>query len=450
VKIIHLIGSRYFVWFSLSIIVYPEDSDQAEFYYNNNYEPYTGYGPTTGFTDKDYLLSPNAIVFGDRDFDEPGDIGEINDDPEPVPQCDPAIKPWQQVTLPTSCRGVTPITNSSPFFDVLINGKDPAPEGLLRPVGCDLIRGYKVERKDFNLGNVLYGPYGFEVKIYEYDDYYGFKSNYPVMHVFAKGGSQDVIGNLYMYYFPEGDPLYPKGVTSDMWLSQPSGGDISHMSFYYCIPKPEPDINIKKYVFLGSYNEDGSEMWQHISDNTSKELLDGVDGSITPKFKIVVTNTGNVDLVNVVVTDNILDLNPNDDDTMDWVIVSLPKNSPPMEKEITPDQWWAEQLSTEDVVIELCNSAEHTHPNYIYSEWVPTGPQSLPIYFYHTEKILKNETIGLCVKVYLKNEADDRYNGSKFVLKSYFEAVQTTNGIIIDNWKNDLDKLGITDKSWLP
>ncbi|MGM0421221.1 MAG: hypothetical protein ACQEQG_09515, partial [Bacillota bacterium] len=109
------------------------------------------------------------------------------------------------------------------------NFPDPNAELLDRPDGYELMH-FKIDGDQDSIfdGQTFYDN-GFEVTIYKQEIdgkfYFGFESNYPVMHVYAKGGSSG--GNLYSYY-----PEYPNGVTADSGLSQP-GGDWSHISFYY-------------------------------------------------------------------------------------------------------------------------------------------------------------------------------------------------------------------------
>jgi LPXTG-motif cell wall-anchored protein len=162
---------------------------------------------------------------------------------------------------PNLCTGplVSPVTGDSvPQYFAGWTQPNPNPIHLPKPEGCTLIR-FKVDRNQYQIpnGTTYTNTDGFAVTIYKKQVsgkyYFAFVSNYPVFHVYAKGGNQG--GNLYSYY-----PTYQSGVYSDCGLSQP-GGNWSHIAFYYCRPAPPPPppetVSLVVYKF-NDVNEDGS------------------------------------------------------------------------------------------------------------------------------------------------------------------------------------------------
>ena len=114
---------------------------------------------------------------------------------------------------------------------------DPNPAMLESPDECQLIYlKLEVDDSDITNSQEFTATDGFRVTIYkgmddENDIVFAFDSNYPIFHVFAKGGPDE--GNLYSYY-----PTYPNGVYNDCGLKQSDQGGWSHIAFYYCVPQP--------------------------------------------------------------------------------------------------------------------------------------------------------------------------------------------------------------------
>lgn len=409
-------------------------SDAAYFYFNNpSQNPSPSSGQTVGFTDKDYSVAGPEITFGSFTPPDPGNGsgngGNDNGGGEGPTGCNPAdFSTWPERNLisespPLSGRDILPYY----FSDGGLPAGDPHPNELVFPEGCTVVYYSKQDQTDIGSSSGITIKFVLENGMWVQADsvnqaslnFYqaanGYASfgteNKDVFHAYAKGGPG---GHLYSY---------PNGVGSDCWLTQPRNnyntGSISHLSIYYCEKPAKPDISIKKYVFLGDYDNNENPIWLHITDGFEMELKEGV----TPQFKIVVTNTGQVDLVDVIVEDNVLDLT---DGSKTWYIGTLGAG---VTVELIIDNishWWEEQLSTEDINIKLCDN----------QDWLPQGEQILPVYFYYNHKITKDTSVPLCVKVYLKPGSEDRYNGSVFVLNSYYEAVQASHPeIMVDvNW----------------
>jgi hypothetical protein len=287
--------------------------------------------------------------------------------------------------------------------------QDPVAGELPRPDSCSNLYSYKIDLDQSAVINGhTYGDGQIEVTIYKKliggKYYFAYHSNFPVYHVYAKGGSDG--GNLYMYY-----PTFPNGVYSDCGLSQP-GGDWSHITFYYCVPPDDPSLTIKKYVSV-----DGGSNWE------DADSLPGpvIQPPTAPRFKFVVTNTGNVPLTGIVVTDDYfgsiatIDLAPG----ASWETI------------VTDINWEAnQQLSTDNVSIKLCDTM---------TNWQPTGPWPLGTYFYYTQIIAAGGSVPLCVQVCLNPATTgSEYDGAVFTLHAYFEASQVTNGVVDLNWPGHL------------
>ena len=399
------------------------DSDMAHFYFKGQ-KPDWGLsnGSSAGFTAKDYSLPPTTIKFG-----SPSGSGNnattANSGQDSITYISTSMPGY-----PYSWDGpkVSPVTGTSvPQYFTPTGGqtpeqaaqsKDPDPAKLPSPADCDLIY-FKVEGDQDDIVNgEKFTDNGFEVTIYKKQIdgkyYFAFQSNYPVYHVYAKGGNEG--GNLYRYYFPEENPAYPEGVYYDSKLSQP-GGDWSHISFYYCEKIPDPAITLKKQVSV-----DGGTAWLDADEGPGPQLV----YPTIPKFRFVVTNTGNVTLTDIVVEDDVLDLAPNDPNTDKWIVgILAPGSSATLDITYTT---WYDRLSTDNIKIEVCSE-----------KWVPTGQQPLGTYFYHTE-VLKAQNSGqyevtLCVKVHFTGDFS-YYEDAEFKLYSFFEAVQASNNMIYENW----------------
>lgn len=220
-------------------------------------------------------------------------------------------------------------------------------------------------------------------------------TNYQVHHVYAKGGSpNDGGGYFYQYY-----PTFPKGVHQDSGLSQPGGG-WSHITFYYCVPPADPNIKIEKIV--NNIDENGF-------------LISG-----PPQFTFRVTNTGNVTLAEVSVIDNIIEPIY----LKDLQNLTL---TPGEIKEVTfTYKDWDVALETGNVLFELCDS--NGHNLYDKSKW-----EYKDGYFYYMVPIISDDDVALCISAIL-DYAGPEYEGAQFILYSYFEVVQTTNGLVDVNW----------------
>ena len=402
------------------------DSDMAHFFYQGQEPDWSlNNGNSAGFTAKDYSLPPATIQIGSSSTNG-GGTGTATGDG--VAYTSTALTGY-----PDPCTGpkVVPITqkqSEDEGLDYFIQSgptwPDPDPGRLPAPGDCDLIY-FKIDRDQGQIddGQTFTGN-GFEVTIYKKQIdgkyYFAFQSNYPVYHVYAKGGNEG--GNLYRYYYPEDNPAYPEGVYNDCGLSQP-GGQWSHIAFYYCERAPEPAITIKKQVSV-----DSGETWAD-ADTAPGPLLVYPD---IPWFRFIVTNTGNVTLTDIVVEDDVIDLAPDDTGTGKWTIGSLaPGASATLDIEYTE---WYERLSTDNIKVEVCSA-----------KWVPTGQHPLGTYFYHTE-VIRAQNNGLyeatlCVKVHFTGDFD-YYEDAEFKLYSFFEAVQASNNMIYENWPaDDLDWL---------
>jgi len=412
---------------------YLEESDTAHYYFINQSPDFNTEEKTSvGFTDQDSLSS--LLTIDKSSSNSTTSNNSENSGSYVKTSQDNSLFTETAITgYPDPCEGpkVDPITEKKvkeeglDYFDG-VNPPDPNPANLPRPDGCTLI-AFKISEDQNGIADgQVFTHNGFKVAIYkkqiEGKYYFAFESNWPVYHVYAKGGNQG--GNLYRYYFPENEPLYPEGVYSDCGLSQP-GGEWSHITFYYCEVPDDPSITIKKQVSV-----DGGSSWEDADQSPGPEL----QPPHTPRFRFIVENTGNVTLTGIVVEDDVIDLSPNDPNTESWFISSLEPGA--TDTLIIGYDQWTDQLSTENIKIELCQDMDN---------WVPEGLQDLGTYFYHTE-VLKAENKGnyevtLCVIVHFAD--DENYqHGSEFVLYSYFEAVQASNNMIRENWpEEDLDWL---------
>lgn len=239
---------------------------------------------------------------------------------------------------------------------------------------------------------------GFKATIYKYKDdnniiRFAFITNYPVYHVYVKGGNTpQTSGVFYRYY-----PLNAKGVYSDCGLSQKKGG-WSHITFYYCKPTDNPGVTIEKRI-------------------------DNIDGdnfltSVPPVFNYIVTNTGNVPLTDITVEDD------------KFGLIGMISYLPVGASEIITHYYndWEIELLTSNVSFSLCDQGAG---NFNPSDWVYHQG-----YFYYKKPIASDLDLELCVNVALDN-AGIEYDGAQFILYSYFEAVQTTNSLVLDNWGLD-------------
>lgn len=317
---------------------------------------------------------------------------------------------------------------------------------------------------------------------------FSFVSNHPVYHVFIKGGSQEInLSNLYTYHIqsekyylennsyyvniPDGntipfdsftdqfesannrlklnsDPTDPAQISingintaSGLGAGKSSPNGWSHITLYYGKPQFEsnPGLEIIKLVSL-----DGGHSWYANESKSSTyygEILNllreepykytinpygsdlPVSNSDAPIFKVIVGNTGNVDLIDIEVTDDYFEnfyhkisLQPG----KLWI-------SDPL---IFED--YLEALSPNTIEVKLQQAI-----NGIWdpSKWTPAGPLSLGEYFYHNYIVEDSEDVPLYIDICLKADAlNKEYEGAIFKLHTYFEAVQTTNGLVHQNW----------------
>jgi len=171
-----------------------------------------------------------------------------------------------------------------------------------------------------------------------------------------------------------------------------------------------PAIELKKYVSL-----DGGDSWTDAEELSDQIIL---DPNQQPQFKFVVTNTGGLELSNIVVTDNIFgDI---------FTLASLAVGQ--TYEYIIDDDFWDTQLSTLNINIDLCDQEE---------DWV-LGTDG---YYYFVGNlgqgvgiIGSGDTVTLCIKICLAGDTEAIYEGAQFNLYSYFEAVQVTNGLADVNW----------------
>lgn len=420
------------------------DSDVAHFYYENEEPaPEPGTGTSVGFTDSDYLSSLIALISNSS--------SEIVNTSNSNNTRDSQILTNSNDT----CPQVDPIEydSSLPYFENAFANTDPHPGDLPFPDNCDERYYFKIgfdEKQttfdepykigdsgvsvikyildgDGNWVEAANNHTSFEVVISEWENgTFKFESNYPVYHVYVKGGPG---GNLYPYYYPENNPAYPDGVTRDCGLSQPptggnsTGSGWSHIVFYFCEPDDDPDLKLKKEVSV-----DGGTTWLTAKEYPGPLLV----STNTPKFRFTVENSGNVTLNNIEVIDDVLDLNPGDDDSKIWFISEL---APGQSVELKIDYVeWEKLISMNNIKVELCENMEN---------WVPDGPQDLGTYFYHTEALMAqgdgSYQVILCVNITFEDDGS-YYQGTEFKLHSYFEAVQASNDIILENWpEEDLD-----------
>lgn len=320
---------------------------------------------------------------------------------------------------PDNCTGplVSPVTGqelSIQFSDLFPDNnykRDPIPDKVRQYLGppesenCSVLHSFKinlnqkdiVDGKTYKLGDNQVSSSDpnsqFEVTIYKSDNNinFAFSSNFPVHHVYAKGG--DLGGNFY---------LYSEGIYQDCGLSQPGGG-WSHITFYYCVPTAKPSLKLVKQVSVNGGEEEGD--WIDADEAFGPSLIDQ-----QPKFRFWVTNNGNVTLENIVITDDVF-----------GYIGKISSLAPGVSDGfIIADNYWKTVLDSGNVTITLCGGMNN---------WEKMGN-----YYYYKYPIEKGQSVTLCVKVCLTGPTGPLYDGAEFTLYSYFEAVQTTNGLVHQNW----------------
>ncbi len=415
------------------------DHDQAHFVYLNSPQVVNGGADSyLGFTDRNYFFSSIAFTgspdnaTGSNNNDQDGSGSSEHDltqgGTSNAATCDPADQTTWDGPL------VDPITETeveADGLDYFVDGPgpDPNPYKLPYPDNCTERHYFKInldetdteDGKEYTIADddveSSDNTEAFKVTIYKSDgnEKFAFSSNLQVYHVYAKGGTEG--GNLYRYYYPEDDPAYPNGVTRDCNLSQPptggqdgTGSGWSHIVFYYCAPPDDPSIDLKKMVSV-----DGGNEWLDAGESPGPALQDG----IAPQFKFIITNTGNVPLTNIQLSDDVIDLGVDSD---------IPDLDPGQSHEIIIEYTeWDEPLSTENITIKLCPDMD---------KWQPQGSQPLGTYFYHTEVLKKNDTVTICVELDF-SAVENGYESGEFVLYSYFEAIQKSNDMIKENWPEE-------------
>ena len=399
------------------------DSNQAHYMFGDYSPPYNSnfnQEATQGFFDDNIPERTQfPIVWGSSETNNSNGPNETNSNSNfltgyPDPCTGPLVEPVTGKKLDEEYPGQ--------LFDNPNALNDPDPDKVQQILGpsvenCGQLNSFKINLDEDDLSESN-NPYTidddvvessdpnsqFEVNIYksEGNEKFAFSSLYhPVYHVYAKGGNQG--GNFYSYY-----PAFDKGVYQDCGLSQPGGG-WSHITFYYCEPPAQPSIEIEKQVSI-----DGGDSWEPADEEYGPELIGN-----QPKFRFWVTNTGNVTLTNIVIEDTVFG--------HIGTIASLPAGY--SDGFIIDDPFWDTILDTGNVEIELC---ENDHNGYIKNDWAEIGD-----YFYYLHPIDSGQSVTLCIKVCLTGAADAKYDGAQFYLYSYFEAVQTTNELVDDNWPNN-------------
>ena len=316
---------------------------------------------------------------------------------------------------PNNCTGplVSPDTGSAlstQYPNLFRKGlNDPDAVNVKRDLGpqsCDRFYSFKIDADQNGVrdgATYTDSTTGFTVTIYKKTisdkQYFAYQTNYPIYHLYAKGGNQG--GNFYRYYH---DPTYSEGVYQDCGLSQP-GGNWSHITFYYCVPPAKPSIKLVKQV---SVDVDGGVNWFDADEAFGPELI-----GHQPKFRFLVTNTGNVTLNNIVIEDDVF-----------GYIGTIPSLAPGVSAGfIISDNYWNTVLDSGNVTITLCDGMNN---------WEKIGN-----YYYYLHPIESGQSVTLCVKVCLTGPTGPLYDGAQFTLYSYFEAVQTTNGLVNVNWPNN-------------
>lgn len=426
-----------------------------EGYWKRNYHVNTAYAKVE-FNKKDYYSNQSTAYYSFGDYDS---------DNYNLPTLNPAvygfsdnkiIGPTFLTALNLATAGFLNLTQSTDYDDVddlsestsysalaasncqpsvtplYVSGNDPTPAALkvivqnyygythqctLHSVKVQRSGGGDLQPNDLDFDD----PYPYSVKIDDKEfkviitkrlvkdennndiTVFSFETNIPIYHVFAKGGPG---GNLYSYIEPTG---FVGGINKDCGLLQPIDSGWSHITFYFCFPPDLPSLEIVKMVSVDGENGP----WQVANTAPGPVIKPPID----PMFKIMVTNTGNVTLNNIKVYDDKLGLAANNYQvgTIDILIPGESKSI------YLTDVSWKMPLPTQNVSFELCQNA---------TGWYKSSDG----YFYYLSPISKDQTINLCIKVILDNGTGPEYDGAEFVFYSFFEAVQTTNGLVDDNW----------------
>lgn len=322
---------------------------------------------------------------------------------------------------------------------------------------------------------------------------FNFVSNNPkylIYHMFVKGGAQG--SNLYTYYvnnnkvIPDGNlnyvstafveskytltnsnPFLPgidwtslqydkikqrvyidldnlsiSGVNAGVGLDAATGFGWSHITVYYCEAQivPDPDLELVKLVkveenglwytskeyedtaIIDALKDNGYDnigFYNYLDDSTWRDAT--ID--YVPQFKIVVANTGNVALNQIQVSDDYFAGINQEIGVLEpgqlWI------------SEVIEYTGYLDPLSTEAISIKIDPLSQN--------DWIPPGPQDLGEYFYYNKIIVANSNleIPLHIQVCLDDGSlNKKYSGAVFKLYAFFEAVQTTNGLVDNNWQD--------------
>jgi hypothetical protein len=293
---------------------------------------------------------------------------------------------------------------------------------------CGELRAYKFNINDDGQIETTEGSdsgINFSVDFEEIESkIYFSNASHPIVYVWVKGGAQ---GMLFSYYDLN-------GVRNDTGLYPPPNPDndgffgLSHITFFYCVPTEEdnPSVTIDKEVSV-----DGGANWYPAdTPETAPTLQEGFE----PEFRFIVTNTGNVPLINVTVVDDrfgqigsIAELAQKEPDGTGGTVTF----------DYTYDDWLTEApLSTANVQLSLGSSNDE--------HWTPLDPQALGDYFYY-ESVLFPPTpsgmgavripLSLSLNVCLNSElTGPEYEGAVLILYASFEAIQVTNNMDELNW----------------
>lgn len=177
-----------------------------------------------------------------------------------------------------------------------------------------------------------------------------------------------------------------------------------------------PGVSIIKEVSL-----DGGLTW--CRDLPWPELPDPLPEVFAPRFRFTIKNTGDIELTDIVVTDNIL----GDIGTLAGL---LPEQT--YQFYYTDTDWEAHrpELDPGNVSFQLGAGM---------SDWVKCDDG----YFYYTEPIASGDIVTLRVKVCIAEDPDNIYEGALLRINSYVEAVQATHGAVDDVWPGHPPLFGI-------
>ena len=168
-----------------------------------------------------------------------------------------------------------------------------------------------------------------------------------------------------------------------------------------------PGMSIVKEVSL-----DGGATWH--SGSPWPALPEPLPEGFAPQFRFTVTNSGDIELTGIAVTDDVL-----------GVIGTLASLAPSKSHQFvyTDQNWEAHraELDPGNVNFQLGAGMEG---------WV----QGEDGYFYHEEPIASGATVTLRVKACIAQGLDEMYKAALLTINSYVEAVQASHGAVDDVW----------------